>query len=86
MEYEEGSGTATADALRFVKDELFTSKNGDRLNVRDIVIFLTDGASTIDRLEGKNRHDLVIVVGDISDMCIGLSRYLDYTRAKESPL
>lgn len=42
--YTRGS-TNTAAALRFAHTSAFTERNGDRQNVRDVIVLLTDGQS-----------------------------------------
>merc|ERR1719239_1334146 len=41
-----GKATNTADSLKRTRTEMFTLVNGDRPNVNDIVILLTDGKSS----------------------------------------
>ena len=43
-----GQTTNAASALRALSDEVFTDKNGDRPEANNVVIFVTDGQSTID--------------------------------------
>ena len=47
--YLEGSGTNTAGALTAMRDRVFGSSTSNRLNVPDIAIVITDGASTENR-------------------------------------
>lgn len=42
-----GNRTNTADALRILHEQAFTPENGDRPNVRNIAIIITDGASNV---------------------------------------
>ncbi|KAK2165643.1 hypothetical protein LSH36_47g02029 [Paralvinella palmiformis] len=48
IEYDEGSGTNTAAALRMAKRDIYGQGTGDRLYVRDIVIVITDGQSYLE--------------------------------------
>ena len=47
--YLESSGTNTAGALTAMRDRVFGSSASNRLNVPDIAIVITDGASTVNR-------------------------------------
>ena len=42
-----GGHTNTASALRMMHKELFTFNNGDRDNIQNVAIVLTDGRSTV---------------------------------------
>ena len=42
-----GGRTNTADAIQKMKDQMFTSNNGDRSDADNIAIFFTDGGSNI---------------------------------------
>ena len=42
-----GGYTNTADGIRYASDEQFTPLNGDRLDVPNVMIVITDGASNI---------------------------------------
>lgn len=44
MPYLRGT-TNTGDALRYTRQTLLSTNNGNRINARDIVIVITDGAS-----------------------------------------
>ena len=39
--------TATAEAIREVREQMFSRPNGDRRNVRNIAVLMTDGLSNI---------------------------------------
>ena len=41
-----GGWTNTAEALRVLQDDIFSSRNGDRTDVQDLAIILTDGKAT----------------------------------------
>ena len=64
--------TNTAAALRYVSDTMFTSGNGDRSNVADLVVILTDGGSNDQeatvtqglRLKAKGVHVLAVGIGN----------------------
>ena len=64
--------TNTASALRYVTDTMYTPTNGDRSDVADLVIILTDGGSndpkaTVTqglRLKAKGVHVLAVGVGN----------------------
>jgi len=43
MTYNQGKGTVISDALKYMKDVAFTAANGDRPNVPNIAILVTDG-------------------------------------------
>ena len=69
--YRFGS-TNTADGLQTMHDEMFTRRNGDRPNVDNICILLTDGVSNINSrrtvpeavaARNKNIHIYVIGIG-----------------------
>ncbi|XP_055959255.1 collagen alpha-1(XII) chain-like [Patella vulgata] len=69
--YRYGS-TNTADGLRTMHEEMFTRKNGDRPNVDNICILVTDGVSNINSrrtvpeavaARNKNIHLYVIGIG-----------------------
>ena len=47
MEYE-GESTNTAGALRVTREQLFVEARGDRRDVRNVAIVITDGNSNID--------------------------------------
>lgn len=60
----------TADALRVMRTEMFTIANGDRLNVDNVVILVTDGVSninaqlTVQEAESARADDIhIITVG-----------------------
>ena len=40
-----GSKTNTAAALRYVRETMFTARNGDRANAKNVVLLVTDGSS-----------------------------------------
>ena len=40
-------GTDIASALQFALNNVFSASGGNRLNVKDIMIFITDGASNL---------------------------------------
>ena len=41
-------GTRTGEALRVTVDDVFTSANGDRSGVDDVIVLLSDGRSNIE--------------------------------------
>ena len=41
--------TYTADALRLIRQDVFTPGNGDRFDVPNYAILITDGESTVER-------------------------------------
>ncbi len=70
-----GGRTFTADGLNMLRTVLFTSANGDRLDVPNIGIVITDGQSNINpkqtlpeavncRLNGI--HLMVVAIGNIT--------------------
>ena len=71
IEYDEGSGTNTAAALRATKHDIYKPGTGDRLHVRDIVIVVTDGQSVLESpidaaqaLHNDRKRTFAIGVGD----------------------
>ena len=42
-----GGKTFTTSAIRLLRQELFTGRNGDRPNIQNYVILITDGNSNI---------------------------------------
>ena len=71
--YRRGGKTNTQKALRFVRTDLFTSENGDRSGVRDIVIVISDGYSNVnyqntvreaDRIKSNDMHVYTVAIGD----------------------
>ncbi|XP_046842713.1 cartilage matrix protein-like [Xenia sp. Carnegie-2017] len=45
LRQRDGGSTYTDHALRMARDQVFNGKNGDRPNVRDVIVLLTDGQS-----------------------------------------
>ena len=84
ISYREGK-TNTALALRYLREEMFAVDNGDRLNVDNIAIVITDGYSTINKektiFEAEIAHSEGIHIYSIG---IGLSdlRELDGIASK----
>lgn len=70
MRYNSGK-TFTADALRYVRETMFTARNGDRPTARNVVLLVTDGDSENGRetlkearaARGAGIHMLVAIVG-----------------------
>ena len=52
--------TNTADGIRIMHKELFTFKNGDRSDVQNIAIVMTDGDSTVNVSYYKTRLYTII--------------------------
>ncbi|KAK3100768.1 hypothetical protein FSP39_025065 [Pinctada imbricata] len=69
-------GTDTAEALRVMNEEMFSQSKGDRNNVQNIAILVTDGRSrivteTISRAKQARQngvHIIVIGIGDVFDV------------------
>ncbi|WAR09890.1 CO6A3-like protein [Mya arenaria] len=68
--YEYGN-TNTADALKTMRTEMFTEQNGDRKNVKNLAVIITDGISNMNNLmvpvEAETARD-----GGIQIMAIGI--------------
>lgn len=58
--YEYGN-TNTADAIRALRTQMFTIRNGDREGIRNVAVLLTDGVSNVNNqlvaLEAKRARD-----------------------------
>ena len=70
-----GGRTHTSSALRTIKDEMFTSRNGDRGSVQNLLIILTDGNSNVnpeltvpDAIDARVKGIQVIVVSIGTDL------------------
>ena len=71
-----GSKTNTAAALRHVRETMFTARNGDRPNAKNVMLLVTDGSSDNGRetiKEARAARDaniqiLVSIVGDWVNM------------------
>lgn len=79
IEFLESSGTNTAQALTAMRERIFGKSSSNRLNVRDIAIVITDGASTEQREltvpAARNAHDAGIRVFAIGvEVTTGLFR------------
>ncbi|CAH1789907.1 unnamed protein product [Owenia fusiformis] len=63
IDHEKGS-TATVAALRLLREVMFTQENGDRPNVPNIAIFITDGSSKdgAPKEQAKLAHDAGIKI------------------------
>ena len=64
--------TNTADGLKTMHEDMFSARNGDRPDVRDIVVIITDGVSNInsrrtiteaESARAKNIHIYAIGIG-----------------------
>lgn len=76
--YQSGGRTNTQEALRIASDVMFTSGNGDRSSVDNVVVLVTDGGSNVNRdltesrartLREKPHTSLyVVAIGDQVDM------------------
>ena len=71
----DGGSTNTSGALRYADRFFFNQQYGDRPNVQDLIILVTDGVSTVDqnRLNEavnnlKNRNVQIIAVGVTNDI------------------
>ncbi|CAH1789223.1 unnamed protein product [Owenia fusiformis] len=48
-QFEQNCGaTNTSGAIRYMRERMFTTENGDRSNISNIAIIITDGVSTVD--------------------------------------
>ena len=69
-----GGGTYTPGALETVRTEMFTAANGDRADVRNIAIVVTDGESngnpikSADEARSEGIHIFVIGIGSNLDI------------------
>lgn len=56
-----GSDTNTAAAIRLAMGQVYAQKNGDRPDVVNVAILVTDGESTVEKnmtlIEAKNAKD-----------------------------
>lgn len=68
-----GNRTNTADALHMLWSVAFTEQNGDRPNVRNIAIVITDGASNINpemtvvEAIKVRQHNIRVITGTLGD-------------------
>ena len=54
-----GGNTNTTGALRLTRQEVFTEANGDRADVKNIIVLITDGYATVEKgalLEAEVEH------------------------------
>ena len=65
LTYENGD-TNTADALRMLVDDVFTIQNGDRGNIPNKVLLITDGVSNVKPentiIQARRVHDLGVAI------------------------
>ena len=72
VKQSDGISTYTNVALKKAREEIFNGQNGDRTDVRDVIVLLTDGQSHKDR-------DAIVEAGrlrdeDVSIISIGIGR------------
>ena len=66
------SNTNTSGALRVMRSDQFVSFRGDRPNVRNVAVLITDGVSTVDRT--RTISDAVAARNDdITIFCVGVT-------------
>lgn len=80
--YRYGS-TNTADSLKVLRSQMFTSHNGDRPNVRNVAIIVTDGVSNINGRRTVPEAEMVRSAG-IYVYAIGIG-LADETELRELP-
>jgi len=69
-----GGDTNIASGLRATREVVFTSQNGDRFDVNNLAILVTDGWDNVDENEVAQEAQLLKATGaDV--MCIGVTQY-----------
>jgi len=75
-----GGNTNTTGGLRLMRTAIFNAENGDRPNIRDVAIFITDGVPTrevqqlpaeVERIKDRGIRIIGIGVTDRVSECAG---------------